>query len=129
AAPPGPAPPLTARRDACADERLRSTLELVGGLARRVGLQAMPLADFVTLLIGVLEPLEVEDRAERAGVRALSVRDARGLDFDVVWLLGLDDGTFPAPHGESPIWPDAHKREANPVAATVLARKLGPRAA
>ena len=76
-----------------------------------------------------LESLEVEDPAERSGtVRALSVLDARGLDFDAVWVLGLDDGTFPAPRAESPLWSDAMKREANRVASALLARKLGRRA-
>ena len=118
-----------ARRDTRARERLEETLDGLAGLGRALGLAPMPLRDFVGLLLAALEPLEVEDVAGRAGsVRALSVLDARGLDFDMVYLLGLDDGTFPAPRGESPLWPDAMKREANPPAAELLRRKLGPRA-
>src|SRR5206468_2277661 len=97
---------------------------------RGPGGAAMPLGGFLRLLLAALEPLQVEDAAERTGsVRALGVLDARGLDFDAVYLLGLDDGTFPAPRGESPLWPDAMKREANRAAAERLRRKLGPRAA
>jgi superfamily I DNA/RNA helicase len=119
-----------ARRDARAWERLDGTLGVLVGLARALAMEPVALADFVGLLLAALEPLEVEDPAERsASVRALSVLDARGLDFDVVYLLGLDDGTFPAPHAESPLWPDAMKREANGPAADVLRRKLGARGA
>jgi RecB family exonuclease len=122
-------PPAAARRDARAWERLRETLALLAGLGGELGLGPIPLAEFVTLLVAALEPLEIQDPAQRAGsVRALSVLDARGLDFDVVHLLGLDDGTFPAGRAESPLWPDAMKREAAAPAAEWLRRKLGRRA-
>ena len=126
--PRGPDVPAGARRDARAWERLQETLALLAGITGALGFGAVPLAEFLRLLLATLEPLEVEDPAERAGVRALSVRDARGLDFDAVYLLGLDDGTFPAPRAESPLWPDAMKREANRPAAELLRRKLGARA-
>ncbi len=72
---------------------------------------------FVRLLVAALEPLEVDDPSARAGsVRALSVRDARGLDFDTVYVLGLDDGTFPAPRGESPITSSSFRRVASAMA-------------
>ena len=129
AVPRGALLPPSVRRDARAWELLQETLALLAGLARRLGLAPMPLADFVGLLLAALEPLDIDDRAEPAGsVRALSVLDARGLDFDTVYLLGLDDGTFPAPRAESPLWPDAMKRAANPAAAAVLRKKLGARA-
>src|SRR5712692_8170560 len=122
--------PATTRRDVRARERLEEALDQLAGLARALGMAAMPLGELLRLLLAALEPLQVEDAAERTGsVRALSVLDARGLDFDAVYLLGLDDGTFPAPRGESPLWPDVMKREANRAAAERLRRKLGPRAA
>jgi RecB family exonuclease len=121
--------PAAARRDARAFERFEETLATLAGVCRTLGMEPMPLADFIRLLVAALEPLEVEDPAERAGsVRALSVLDARGLDFDAVYLLGLDDGTFPAPRAESPLWPDAMKREASRLAAERLRGKLGARA-
>jgi len=126
--PGGAVVPASAARDARAWERLDETLRVLGGVTRRLGGGTVPLARFVALLVGALEPLEVEDPAERSGsVRALAIRDARGLDFDTVHLLGLDDGTFPAPHAENPLWPDAMKRDLNPVAAALLRRKLGAR--
>jgi len=128
AVPGGAAVPASAARDARAWERLDETLRVLGGVSGRLGGGPVPLARFVALLVGALEPLEVEDPAERSGsVRALAIRDARGLDFDTVLLLGLDDGTFPAPHAENPLWPDAMKRDLNPLAAALLRRKLGAR--
>src|SRR5204862_468202 len=122
--------PATTRRDVRARERLEEALDQLAGLGRALGMAPLPLGAFLRILLAALEPLQVEDAAERTGsVRALSVLDARGLDFDTVYLLGLDDGTFPAPRGESPLWPDAMKREANRPAAERLRRKLGPRAA
>jgi len=121
--------PRAARRDARAWERFERTLVDLAAVGDALGVGAMPLDAFVRLLVAALEPLEVDDPSTRAGsVRALSVLDARGLDFDTVYVLGLDDGTFPAPRGESPLWPDAMKRDTNPVAAGRLRGKLGARA-
>ena len=120
---------LTGRRDARAWTHLDETLVALDGLARGLGIGPVPLAEFLRLLLAALEPQEVEDPAADAGsIRAVSVRDARGLDFDVVYLLGLDDGTFPAPRSESPLLPDAFRREASPLVTRVLREKLGPRA-
>src|SRR5207244_441151 len=95
--------PATTRRDVRARERLEEALDQLAGLARALGMAPLALGDFLRLLLAALEPLQVEDAAARTGsVRALSVLDARGLDFDTVYLVGLDDGTFPAPRGESP---------------------------
>jgi ATP-dependent helicase/nuclease subunit B len=120
---------LTGRRDAQAWTRLDETLTALAGIATGLGVGPVALHEFVGLLLAALEPQQVEDPAEDAGsVRALSVRDARGLDFDVVFLLGLDDGTFPAPRSESPLLPDAFRREAGPLVARLVREKLGPRA-
>src|SRR5581483_2209646 len=86
-------------------------------------------AAFLRMLVAALEAQATDEPPAPTGVHALSVLDARGLDFYVVYLLGMDDGTFPAPRGESPLWPDAVKRQANPLAADLLRRKLGARAA
>src|SRR5206468_1316016 len=98
---------------------------------RRAAERRARLAGDGARLVTLVETLRGLDgaRTPAGHVRALSVLDARGLDFDTVYLLGLDDGTFPAPRGESPLWPDAMKREANRPAAERLRRKLGPRAA
>jgi hypothetical protein len=118
-----------ARRDVRARLRFDETMTALAALTRSMGTRPVPLDHFVRLLVAALEPQEIEEPLQPAGsVRALSVRDARGLDFDVVYLLGLDDGSFPAPRRESPLLPDGLKRELNPLAASVLRRKLGARA-
>src|SRR5204863_8966942 len=104
-------------------------LASLAALTRALGVPRVPLREFVRVLLAALETQRLEADAAPAGVHALGVLDARGLDFDVVYLLGMDDGTFPAPRGESPLWSDALKREANRAAAERLRRKLGPRAA
>jgi RecB family exonuclease len=127
---PGAPSPAAARRDALANERLTDTLSNLAELTQGLSMPAVPLQEFLALLLAALEPQEIADTTGQThGVHALSVLDARGLDFDVVHLLGLDDGTFPAPRSESPLLPDAVKREIGVHAAPLLRRKLGARAA
>ena len=124
------APPRLARRDALAWEALDETLTSLGSLARALDVGRVPLAELVRLLVAALETQQIDDAGDPTGsVRALGVLDARGLDFDTVHLLGLDDGTFPAPRRESALLPDALKREVNRLAAVVLHEKLGAHAA
>lgn len=126
--PVGPADlsPVAARRDALAWGRLDETLEQLAGLTRTMGVAALSLDEFRRVLLAALEDLEIEDLSDRAGgVRALGVLDARGLDFDAVYVLGLDDGTFPAGRSESPLCPDGLKRALNPLAAARLRLTLG----
>jgi RecB family exonuclease len=121
--------PAAVRRDARAAVGFEETLNGIAGIGRALSMAPLDLDAFLGLLLAALEGRQVEDPAEHAGsVRALSVLDARGLDFDVVHLLGLDDGTFPAPRRESPLLPDGLKRAVNPLAAELLRQKLGARA-
>jgi len=118
-----------ARRDAHAWAQLDETLAALAGLARGLGTGRVPLREFARQLVAALELEEIPAPAARGdAVRVLSVLDARGLDFDVVYLLGLDDGTFPAPRPESPLCGDALKRAINPLAARQLRARLGARA-
>ncbi len=118
--------PVAARRDALASALLDETLDGLAGLAETMRLGPIDLDDFTRTLVASLDTLEIEDRSERAGsVRALGVLDARGLDFDAVYVLGLDDGTFPAARSESPLCPDALKRQLNPLASDRLRATLG----
>ena len=120
---------VAARGDGQAQIRLEETLAALVSLTPVMGTEPASLDDFIRLLVAALEPQEIGETLDPAGsVRALSVLDARGLDFDVVYLLGLDDGTFPAARRESPLLPDGLKRDLNPLAARVLRQKLGARA-
>jgi ATP-dependent helicase/DNAse subunit B len=63
------------------------------------------------------------------GVVALPVMEARGLDFDFVFVMGLNDGVFPAYRGEDPLIPDAARVALNPRLADALRRRYAARAA
>ncbi len=122
-------PAATIRRDGQAWAGFEDTLITLGGIAGAVGIGRIPLAEFVPLLLAALETRQLEEQTTAVGsVRALGVLDARGLDFDIVYLLGLDDGTFPAPRSESPLLPDALRREINRLGPALLRRRLGARA-
>jgi len=118
-----------ARGDVQAQVRFEETLGALAALTPAMETEPLSLDDFIRLVVAALEPQEIGETLDPAGsVRALSVLDARGLDFDVVHLLGLDDGTFPAARRESPLLPDGLKRDLNPLAARALRARLGARA-
>jgi hypothetical protein len=120
--------PHAAARDARGWERLDELLGGLAGVGRALGVPPVPLEEFLRLLVAAAA-LEAGSEPEGAGgVRALSVLDARGLDFDVVYVLGLDDGTFPAPRRESAVLPDAIKRALGSALLPVLRARLGVRA-
>ena len=119
-----------ARRDAHAWRVLTDLLAAVAGIERALGDEPIEAGEFLQMLIGLAEEERLAGGEEPLdGVAALSIMDARGLDFDVVYVLGLDDGTFPAARREGVLLPDWLKRTLNPVAAEVLHERLGSRAA
>lgn len=61
-------------------------------------------------------------------VQALSVDDARGLDFDLVFVVGLNDEVFPHYHNEDPVIADALKLKLNRALAAPLRKRLSPHA-
>src|SRR5262245_52508020 len=86
---------MRARRDARAWQRFDELLDAMAGVARALGSATMPLEDFLGQVVAAAERDLGSESEPAGGVRALSVLDARGLDFDVVYVMGLDDGTFP----------------------------------
>jgi len=90
---------------------------LLGELADAVsaaGDRPIAFARFLALLESAIELGEADAPGPAvAGVRVLPIADARGLDFDEVFLLGLDDGTFPAAVREDGMLPDAARRAVN----------------
>jgi ATP-dependent helicase/DNAse subunit B len=82
-------------------------------------------ADFERLLEASLVAAPgPDDAGDSDGVRAMLVQDARGLDFDLVFIIGLDEGTFPAYHGEDPIVSETIRRDLNPVLRDILHRRF-----
>ncbi len=80
------------------------------------------LEEFLQLLEAALAetPANAAERRDLDAVRALSVIDARGLDFDLVFVIGLADGVFPSYHGDDPLLPDALRLKLNPHLARAL---------
>jgi hypothetical protein len=64
--------------------------------------------------------------SEAAGaVVALPVLEARGLDFDLVFVIGLTDGVFPRYHPDDPLLTDQVKLALNRPLAETLRRRFG----
>src|SRR6185437_1108036 len=61
-------------------------------------------------------------------VLALPVLEARGLDFDLVFVIGLNDGVFPSYHPDDPLLPDEVKIALNRPLGEVLRRRFGANA-
>jgi RecB family exonuclease len=120
--------PEAAARDARGWRRFEELLDALAVLGRQLGLPGRPLDDVLGLVLAAAQLETGTEPIAAAGVRALSVLDARGLDFDVVYVLGLDDGTFPAPRRESAVLPDAVKRGLGQAALPLLRARLGERA-
>jgi ATP-dependent helicase/DNAse subunit B len=61
-------------------------------------------------------------------VVALPVLEARGLDFDLVFVIGLNDGIFPSYHPDDPLLPDEVKLPLNRPLGDALRRRFGANA-
>jgi hypothetical protein len=86
----------------------------------------MSLAEFLARVVEAIAAVEVEAPGPRAaGVRVLPITDARGLDFAEVFVLGLDDGSFPAPLAEDALLGDGVRREVNRHAPPLVRAALG----
>ncbi len=92
--------------------------------------RSLSLEEFAEIVESALSETTLDDEScERAGgVQGLSVLDARGLDFDLVFILGLNDGTFPLYHPDDPILPDEIRTILNRPLAAALRRRLGEHA-
>ena len=69
------------------------------------------------------------DPGDSGAVAAMPVLDARGLDFDCVFILGLNEGTFPQYHADDPIIFDELRPLLNRTLASALRRRFGEYAA
>ncbi len=87
----------------------------------------LSLEEFAALARDVLAQARTDQSSRRAAnaVQAFSVLDARGLDFDLVFILGLEDGGFPHYRGEDPILHDELRVALNPPLAAQLRARPG----
>jgi hypothetical protein len=65
------------------------------------------------------------ERVAAGAVAALPVLEARGLDFDLVFVIGLNDGVFPSHHTDDPLLPDDVKLALNRPLGEALRRRFG----
>ena len=65
------------------------------------------------------------DSVAAGAVVALPVLEARGLDFDLVFVIGLNDGVFPSYHRDDPLLPDEVKLALNRPLFEALRRRFG----
>ncbi len=89
--------------------------------------RAVTLEEFASLLDQILDESAVKSIPDQmaGGVRAMAVADARGLDFDWVFIIGLNDGVFPRYQAENPLVPDDAIRSLNAPLRGALRRHLG----
>jgi ATP-dependent helicase/nuclease subunit B len=85
------------------------------------------LSEFVTVLERVFDTTTAEPPAAHVagGVRGMTVTDARGLDFELVFIIGLNDGIFPTYHSEDPLIPDEAVQKLNAPLRDCLRRRMG----
>ena len=100
-------------------------LDEAAAIAARVAPdRILPLREFANLLETMLNESVLEPIDEPGGaVRLIPILEARGLDFDLVIVLGLNDGRFPRHHPENPLVADETARLLNRgLAARLRAR-------
>ncbi|MBV8359869.1 MAG: exodeoxyribonuclease V subunit gamma [Deltaproteobacteria bacterium] len=107
---------------------LRSAFETLANEARIVApRRRVALGEFALVVERVFDEVMVEPAANHVagGVRAMAVADARGLDFDMVFIVGLNDGVFPAYHSEDPLFSDDAIRKLNAPLRDALRLRMG----
>jgi ATP-dependent helicase/nuclease subunit B len=120
-----------ARGDAAwmrAAAQVAAALEGLSRAAQIAGVRRQISADeFADLFDEALVQTRIEcaDAGVGGVVRAMAVEDARGLDFDMVFIVGVADGFFPLNHGDDPILPDDLRMALNKPLAAAMRRRLG----
>src|SRR5216683_1355272 len=105
---------------------LRVAFETLANEAAIVALgRQATLSEFAAVIDRMFDETAVELVANGAGVRAMAVADARGLDFELVFIIGLNDGVFPTYHSEDPLFPDDAIRKLNAPLRDALRRRMG----
>ncbi len=69
------------------------------------------LSQAITQFRALCEETEFQPRHEQARLQALGMLEAAGLSFDAVWILGLDDQSWPPAPSPNPLLPVSLQRE------------------
>lgn len=92
-------------------ERLRRLVSEFSTLARVRS--EFRLAQAIAQFRALCEETEFQPRHERAQLQVLGMLEAAGLSFDAVWILGLDDQSWPPAPSPNPLLPASLQREKN----------------
>ena len=122
--------------DEAADDATRAwgpVRAALDGLARWAALsgggRVVDSAEFAAMVETAFDCAAGPADNEAAGaVLALPVLEARGLDFDLVFVIGLNDGVFPSYHPDDPLLPDEVKLALNRPLGDALRRRFGANA-
>jgi RecB family exonuclease len=107
---------------------IKATLDALAGAASiMTPHRRITLSEFSTMVGRLFDETLVNDtrRGGTAGVCAMPVLEARGLDFDLVFIVGLNDGVFPSYHSEDALIPDELIRQLNRPLRDCLRRRWG----
>ncbi|HEX4209897.1 MAG TPA: PD-(D/E)XK nuclease family protein, partial [Candidatus Binataceae bacterium] len=110
---------------------LRETFDAIASAGKAIApARELSSAEFAALLEDALSARVVDPDADTAGaVQAMPVLDARGLDFDCVFILGLNDGVFPSYHADDPLIPADLRPLLNRALSAALRDRFGVYAA
>jgi superfamily I DNA/RNA helicase len=105
-------------------------LDAIDGIARWAELaesrRTIEPAEFARIVENAFDCAAAAAESDTAaGVAALPVLEARGLDFDLVFVIGLNDGLFPRYYHDDPLLPDEAKRALNGPLREALRRHFG----
>jgi PD-(D/E)XK nuclease superfamily len=106
---------------------VRAALDGLARYAVMTGAErTLDAAEFAAMVEAAFDGAAAPDtRVTSGAVSALPVPEARGLDFDLVFVIGLNDGVFPIYHREDPLLPDGTKLALNRPLGGVLRRRFG----
>ena len=90
-------------------ERLRRLVSEFSTLSRVRS--AFHLSQAITQFRALCEETEFQPRHEQARLQVLGMLEAAGLAFDGVWILGLDDQSWPPAPSPNPLLPASLQRE------------------
>lgn len=108
-------PPARAAWPADEVEAFTTLDDALGELAVLDGIEPSPgSAAFRSALATLLERPAPQTTRFGRGVLVAGVADAVGLDLDVLFVVGMDDGAFPARHPEDALLPDSERAAAGP---------------
>ncbi|MCB0036025.1 MAG: exodeoxyribonuclease V subunit gamma, partial [Anaerolineales bacterium] len=103
--------PPTAERDLAALQALKNVLRELLQSSEMLRSAQLGYTDFLTDLLGIIDATRYKLPTAAEAITITSVIQARGLSFDVVALIGLAEGVFPATISEDPFLRDADREQ------------------